>query len=108
MPTTEPQEHSPELSPTLQLAMELIRRPSITPDDQGCQALLIERLKQLGFQIERLPFGDVENLWATHGHRGPVLAFAGHTDVVPSGPHVHWDTDRKSTRLNSSHVAISY
>ena len=92
MPTTEPQEHSPELSPTLQLAMELIRRPSITPDDQGCQALLIERLKQLGFQIERLPFGDVENLWATHGHRGPVLAFAGHTDVVPSGPHVHWDT----------------
>src|SRR5690554_5556570 len=92
MPTTEPQERSPELSSTLQLAMELIRRPSITPDDQGCQALLIERLKQLGFQIERLPFGDVENLWATHGHHGPVLAFAGHTDVVPSGPHVHWDT----------------
>jgi|SRR5690554_2446476 len=92
MPTTEPQECSPGLSPTLQLAMELIRRPSVTPDDLGCQALLIERLQRLGFQIERLPFGDVENLWATHGHHGPVLAFAGHTDVVPSGPDVHWDT----------------
>ncbi|NIC05857.1 succinyl-diaminopimelate desuccinylase, partial [Billgrantia bachuensis] len=81
-----------DLSPTLALAMELIRRPSVTPDDLGCQALLIERLERLGFHIERLPFGDVENFWATHGHHGPVLAFAGHTDVVPSGPHTHWDT----------------
>jgi succinyl-diaminopimelate desuccinylase len=87
MPTTDPQ----GLSPTLQLAFELIRRPSVTPDDLGCQALMIERLERLGFHIERLPFGDVENFWATHGHHGPVLAFAGHTDVVPSGPHVHWD-----------------
>ncbi|SEM00676.1 succinyl-diaminopimelate desuccinylase [Halomonas caseinilytica] len=78
------------LSPTLELAMELMRRPSVTPDDQGCQALMIERLARLGFQIERLPFGDVENFWAVHGHHGPVLAFAGHTDVVPSGPEVHW------------------
>jgi succinyl-diaminopimelate desuccinylase len=80
----------PALSPTLELAMELIRRPSVTPDDLGCQELMIERLERLGFHIERLPFGDVENFWATHGHHGPVLAFAGHTDVVPSGPHVHW------------------
>ncbi|WP_372612640.1 succinyl-diaminopimelate desuccinylase [Halomonas sp.] len=85
MPTTE------VLSPTLELAFELIRRPSVTPDDLGCQALMIERLERLGFQVERLPFGDVDNFWATHGHHGPVLAFAGHTDVVPSGPHVHWD-----------------
>lgn len=92
MPTTEREERSAELSPTLQLAMQLIRRPSITPDDQGCQPLLIERLQRLGFQIEQLSFGDVENLWAIHGQHGPVLAFAGHTDVVPSGPHVHWDT----------------
>ncbi|UYG08172.1 succinyl-diaminopimelate desuccinylase [Halomonas sp. M4R1S46] len=79
------------LSPTLELAMELMRRPSVTPDDLGCQALMIERLERLGFQVERLPFGDVENFWAVHGHHGPVLAFAGHTDVVPSGPDVHWE-----------------
>lgn len=92
MPKTEHPGHSQGLSPTLQLAMELIRRPSLTPDDLGCQTLMIERLERLGFHIERLPFGDVENFWATHGHHGPLLAFAGHTDVVPSGPHVHWDT----------------
>ncbi|PMR66887.1 succinyl-diaminopimelate desuccinylase [Halomonas heilongjiangensis] len=85
MPTTE------ALSPTLALAFELIRRPSVTPDDLGCQALMIERLERLGFHVERLPFGDVENFWATRGHHGPMLAFAGHTDVVPSGPHLHWD-----------------
>lgn len=84
MPTTE------ALSPTLELAFELIRRPSVTPDDLGCQALMIQRLERLGFRVERLPFGDVDNFWATHGHHGPLLAFAGHTDVVPSGPHVHW------------------
>ncbi|MEQ6918573.1 succinyl-diaminopimelate desuccinylase [Halomonas aquatica] len=87
MPTTEAQ----GLSPTLALAFELIRRPSVTPDDLGCQALMIERLEALGFHVERLPFGDVENFWATRGHHGPLLAFAGHTDVVPSGPHTRWD-----------------
>ncbi|WP_141317048.1 succinyl-diaminopimelate desuccinylase [Halomonas halmophila] len=84
-------ETSPSLSPTLELAMELMQRPSVTPDDQGCQALMIERLSRLGFDIEPLPFGDVENFWAVHGHHGPVLAFAGHTDVVPSGPEAHWE-----------------
>ena len=87
MPTTDPA----GLSPTLQLAFELLRRPSVTPDDLGCQALMIERLEALGFRIEHLPFGDVENFWATRGHHGPLLAFAGHTDVVPSGPHTRWD-----------------
>lgn len=86
MPTTEAR------SPTLALAIDLLSRPSVTPDDMGCQALMIERLEAIGFHVERLPFGDVENFWATRGHHGPVLAFAGHTDVVPSGPHVHWDT----------------
>lgn len=79
------------LSPTLELAMALMRRPSVTPDDQGCQALMIKRLAALGFRIERLPYGEVENFWAVHGHRGPVLAFAGHTDVVPAGPQTHWE-----------------
>lgn len=79
------------VSPTLELAMELMRRPSVTPDDQGCQALMIERLAALDFRIERLPYGQVDNVWAVHGHHGPVLAFAGHTDVVPAGPHVHWE-----------------
>ncbi|MDN6180373.1 MAG: succinyl-diaminopimelate desuccinylase [Halomonas subglaciescola] len=86
MPITKPD----ALSPTLRLAFELMRRPSVTPDVEGCQALLIERLKALDFHIERLPFGDVKNVWATRGHRGPVLAFAGHTDVVPSGPESGW------------------
>jgi succinyl-diaminopimelate desuccinylase len=87
MPITEPD----ALSPTLQLAFDLMRRPSVTPDDEGCQALLIGRLEALGFHIERLPFGEVENVWATRGHHGPVLALAGHTDVVPSGPESGWE-----------------
>ncbi|MDN3521340.1 succinyl-diaminopimelate desuccinylase [Halomonas ramblicola] len=96
MPTTEPR----DLSPTLQLACELIRRPSVTPDDLGCQTLMIERLEALGFRVERLPFGDVENFWATRGHHGPLLAFAGHTDVVPSGPHTRWDFPPFEPRLD--------
>nr|WP_297459695.1 succinyl-diaminopimelate desuccinylase [uncultured Halomonas sp.] len=84
-------EHPPILSPTLELAIELIRRPSVTPDDAGCQALMIERLERIGFNVTRLPYGDVDNFWAVRGHRGPVLAFAGHTDVVPSGPESQWD-----------------
>lgn len=87
MPTTDPA----GLSSTLRLAFDLLARPSVTPDDLGCQELMIERLTALGFHVERLPFGDVENFWATRGHQGPLLAFAGHTDVVPSGPHTQWD-----------------
>ncbi|QNU63075.1 succinyl-diaminopimelate desuccinylase [Vreelandella titanicae] len=86
MPTTE----SEGLSPTLTLAFELLSRASVTPDDEGCQELMIERLAALGFHIERLPFGDVKNFWAVRGHHGPVVAFAGHTDVVPSGPYTNW------------------
>ncbi|WP_017431124.1 succinyl-diaminopimelate desuccinylase [Vreelandella jeotgali] len=97
MPTTEPA----ALSPTLELAFELMRRPSVTPDDEGCQALLIERLAALDFHIERLPFGDVDNLWAVRGHHGPVLAFAGHTDVVPSGPESSWDYPPFEPRIDA-------
>ncbi|MDQ7728175.1 succinyl-diaminopimelate desuccinylase [Halomonas sp. SpR8] len=86
MPTTELE----ALSPTLQLAFDLLSRASVTPDDEGCQELMIERLAALGFHIERLPFGDVKNFWAVRGHHGPVVAFAGHTDVVPSGPSTNW------------------
>lgn len=77
-------------SPTLTLTEELIRRKSVTPDDQGCQALMIERLRKIGFEITDLPFGDVKNFWAIRGDSGPILCFAGHTDVVPTGSESEW------------------
>lgn len=77
---------------TLALALELIRRPSITPDDAGCQEVLIARLATLGFRIERLRFGEVDNLWARYGDAEPLFAFAGHTDVVPPGPLEQWQS----------------
>ncbi len=80
------------MSPTLELAMGLIRRPSVTPNDAGCQAFLAERLTAVGFQAEHLRFGDVDNLWATRGRNGPLFVFAGHTDVVPPGPPADWVT----------------
>ena len=78
------------MSPTLELSRALIARPSVTPDDQGCQQLLAERLQALGFVIEHLRFGDVDNLWARHGSDAPLFVFAGHTDVVPPGPLDEW------------------
>ena len=78
------------MDPTLQLAMDLIARPSVTPNDAGCQDLLAGRLSAIGFTIERLRFGEVDNLWARRGTQGPLLAFAGHTDVVPTGPSEDW------------------
>jgi succinyl-diaminopimelate desuccinylase len=80
-------------SETLKLASDLIARASITPEDAGCQELLIERLKAIGFECETMIFDDVTNLWARRGATGPVLAFAGHTDVVPPGPLEKWDSD---------------
>ena len=79
--------------PTIDLLAELIRRPSVTPDDAGCQEILARRLKALGFECETMQFGDVSNLWARRGNTGPVLCFAGHTDVVPPGPEDDWQTD---------------
>jgi len=80
------------MSNTLELAKDLISRPSITPDDAGCQALMIQRLEALGFSIEKLRFDDVDNFWARRGTTEPLLAFAGHTDVVPTGPVEQWKT----------------
>jgi len=81
------------MTDTLELTEALIRRPSVTPEDGGCQQLLAERLADAGFRIEDMPFGEVTNLWARHGDEGPVLCFAGHTDVVPSGEPDDWDSD---------------
>ena len=79
--------------PTLALLKELIRRPSVTPDDAGCQEILAQRLSALGFECETMCFGDVTNLWARRGSGGTVLCFAGHTDVVPPGADDEWHTD---------------
>ncbi|MBF8754675.1 succinyl-diaminopimelate desuccinylase [Pseudomonas guariconensis] len=80
-----------ELSPTLQLACDLIRRPSVTPVDADCQAQMMQRLGAAGFELEPMRIEDVDNFWATHGNQeGPVLCFAGHTDVVPTGPVQAW------------------
>lgn len=78
------------LSPTLELACELIRRASVTPLDEGCQQLMMARLAACGFAVEPMQIEDVENFWARRGGEGPVLCFAGHTDVVPTGPQEAW------------------
>lgn len=78
-------------SPTIELAQQLIKRPSVTPADEGCQQLMAERLGALGFVCESLRFEDVDNLWAVRGESGPLLVFAGHTDVVPTGDSRNWE-----------------
>ncbi|MFS1523575.1 succinyl-diaminopimelate desuccinylase [Microbulbifer sp. 2304DJ12-6] len=80
------------MTPTLELAVDLIRRRSITPEDAGCMDLMIQRLENIGFQTVSLRRGDTDNVWAVRNGQGagPLLAFAGHTDVVPTGPEEHW------------------
>jgi succinyl-diaminopimelate desuccinylase len=78
------------MSDTLALTQDLIARASVTPADEGCQDVLASRLERVGFRVERLRYGSVDNLWARHGGDGPVLCFAGHTDVVPTGPLEEW------------------
>jgi succinyl-diaminopimelate desuccinylase len=80
-------------TPTLELTKDLISRQSVTPEDAGCQQLLADRLSAIGFEIEHLRFGDTDNIWARRGTTGPVFAFAGHTDVVPTGPVENWQSD---------------
>lgn len=80
------------MTPTLDLAIDLISRPSITPHDEGCQALLAEQLAPLNFKAEPMRFGDVDNLWLRRGTQSPVFCFAGHTDVVPTGPLEAWES----------------
>lgn len=81
------------MTATLELAKQLIARPSVTPDDQDCQNIIAARLQALGFHIEHHRFGDVDNLWARRGNRQPLFVFAGHTDVVPTGPVDQWRHD---------------
>ncbi len=80
-------------SKTLDLTRDLISRASVSPTDGGCQAVMIERLEALGFSVENLRFGPVDNFWAKRGSGGPVFCFAGHTDVVPTGPVDDWRSD---------------
>lgn len=78
------------MSDTLELTKDLISRSSVTPQDSGCQAMLAARLEKLGFNIEHLRFGETDNLWARRGENSPLFTFAGHTDVVPTGPEANW------------------
>ena len=89
----------PASDPTLDFAMELLRRCSVTPEDAGCQQLVAERLAGLGCTVRSLPFGEVANLWLTHGSGAPLLTMLGHTDVVPPGPVEDWDGDPFEPRL---------
>jgi succinyl-diaminopimelate desuccinylase len=81
------------MSETIELSKALISRPSVTPEDEGCQALLSSRLEPVGFKTENMPFGEVKNLWLRKGSEAPLFCFAGHTDVVPTGPIDRWNTD---------------
>jgi succinyl-diaminopimelate desuccinylase len=81
-----------EITP-LQLAQQLIARPSVTPEDAGCLDLVTRLLEPLGFACEKLSANGVDNLWARRGAQGPLVCFAGHTDVVPTGPLEHWTSD---------------
>jgi len=81
------------MTATLELTEDLIRRDSVTPEDKGCQQLLAARLSAIGFKIEHLRFDDTDNIWARRGTTGSLFAFAGHTDVVPTGPVENWQSD---------------
>jgi succinyl-diaminopimelate desuccinylase len=81
------------MTATLELARAFLSRASVSPVDGGCQDLMAARLQAIGFEVERMPFGPVENLWAKRGSSGPVFCFAGHTDVVPTGPLEDWHSD---------------
>jgi len=93
-----------QYSATVELTRELIRRRSVTPEDCGCQEMMIERLAAIGFHIERLRFGDVDNFWAVRGESGPTLCFAGHTDVVPTGPEQNWQQPPFDATIVDGHI----
>jgi succinyl-diaminopimelate desuccinylase len=90
---TNPEISTLQIPDTLLLTQDLIARPSVTPADHGCQQLMMKRLAAAGFRNEPLNFGSVENFWSTHGSGAPVLCFAGHTDVVPTGPLEEWKSE---------------
>ena len=80
-------------SATLDLSLQLLRQPSVTPEDHTCQTIMADRLSKIGFNIENMRFEDVDNLWARRGTEAPVFCFAGHTDVVPTGKLDAWESD---------------
>ena len=92
------------MSDTQALAENLIARASVTPEDAGCQALLAERLAAIGFEIEHLRFDDVDNLWARRGKAAPLFVFAGHTDVVPTGPLQDWQSDPFTPEIRDGYL----
>lgn len=92
------------MSATLELAKDLISRPSLTPEDAGCQELMISRLQAIGFNCQPLRFEDVDNFWARRGNNGPLFVFAGHTDVVPTGPLDKWDSPPFQPRIHEGHL----
>lgn len=92
------------MSDVLALTRDLVARPSVTPDDAGCQALLSARLAKAGFRCQQIDFGAVKNLWATHGQGGEVLCFLGHTDVVPPGPREAWASDPFEPTIRDGHL----
>lgn len=88
------------MSDTLDLAKQLISIPSVTPDDLGCQTIIADRLSKLGFKVEHLRYGEVDNLWARYGTSAPLFVFAGHTDVVPTGPEQQWSSPPFTPTIN--------
>jgi succinyl-diaminopimelate desuccinylase len=82
-----------EAGDVVALTCDLVSRRSVTPEDAGCQDVVAQRLQAAGFRIQRIRYGEVDNLWATHGSEGPVLVYLGHTDVVPSGPVEQWTSE---------------
>lgn len=92
------------MSDTLDLAIDLVSRDSVTPDDKGCQETMIARLEAIGFKIERLRFEDVDNFWARRGDSGPLLGLAGHTDVVPTGPLESWHSHPFKPEIRDDHL----
>ncbi len=91
-------------SNTVELAIQLLSIDSVTPDDKGCQQILSDRLEKIGFNCEIMQFGEVTNLWARRGQKGPVLAFAGHTDVVPTGPLDKWHSDPFNPEIRDGYL----
>ena len=92
------------MTDTLKLTTKLINRKTLTPDDNGCQKIIAERLIKNRFNAEHLRFDDVDNLWITHGNSGPLFVFAGHTDTVPVGPIEKWNTDPFKAEIKATIV----
>lgn len=90
--------------PVIKLAIDLIARQSVTPEDNGCQSVIAARLRKAGFNCESMRFGDVSNLWARRGDQPPVLCFAGHTDVVPAGDPANWRSDPFEAVISDGHL----